>query len=687
MGSRVIHRILAMLRSVVRGVSVMACLLSVALVAGFAQQPKEPSFELLQTNQEFVLRGQGYQIHITKTGFGLTIQRNGDIVLQSAQAHDAQSNLSFRTNGAVYNATSVKSEYMDGGTLVLLYRTDLNDETFVRVELTPEANVIHVKTWALNQSGALVPSLRYRVAPSGLWFGGGFQGWSDPQVFPLNNAHIVKNGFFADGSTQGTPAWYNTKGTAIWVRTPLDFRYSFNAMAGDKPDGMLFVEMPQASELAYDILIGNDIKDVVKRIVREVGYPQATPPEDYFRQPIFTTWVENKTEVSQLKVLEFAHAIRAAKIPAGCIEIDDKWEIRYGDMQFDGAKFPDPKAMVDELHSMGFKVTLWVHPFVNVDSESYAQLRHSGDLVADRSGDAGLIRWWQGIGAVWDFTNPAAATAYRARLAELQSKYGFDGFKFDGGDVNLVPRDLKAHADITSAQYADIYNREAAAHFPYNEARVGVYSQPLGIVQRLIDKQSIWSRDNGLAAIIPEALNVSMRGYPYVMPDMVGGNQYKSDNASSEKIDKELMIRWAQASALMPLLQFSVGPWHFDDETVRLCREAAELHVKFAPYIYELAQRARTSGEPIIAPLWYAAPADPNTYQLSDEFMLGNDVVVAPVVVQGAVSRDVYLPDGEWRDLNGGASLHGGWHRGYAAPINVLPVFVREGSSVAGTQK
>jgi len=93
MGSRVIRRILAMQRSVGRGVSVMACLLSVALVAGFAQQPKEPSFELTETHQEYVLHGQGYQIHITKTGFGLTIQRNGDIVLQSAQPHDAQSNL------------------------------------------------------------------------------------------------------------------------------------------------------------------------------------------------------------------------------------------------------------------------------------------------------------------------------------------------------------------------------------------------------------------------------------------------------------------------------------------------------------------------------------------------------------------------------------------------------------------
>ena len=215
----------------------------------------------------------------------------------------------------------------------------------------------------------------------------------------------------------------------------------------------------------------------MQRIVREIGYPQSTPPEDYFRQQIFTTWVEYKTEVSQLKVLEFAHAIREAKIPAGFIEIDDKWESHYGDTQFDATKFPNPRAMVDALHGMGFKVTLWLHPFVNLDSNTYAQLRHSGNLVGDRSGDAGLIQWWQGIGAVWDFSNPVAAAAYRARLAELQSRYGFDGFKFDGGDVNLVPRDLKTHADITAAQYADVYNRETTAHFSYNEARVGVYSQ------------------------------------------------------------------------------------------------------------------------------------------------------------------------------------------------------------------
>ena len=95
----------------------------------------------------------------------------------------------------------------------------------------------------------------------------------------------------------------------------------------------------------------------------------------------------------------------------------------------------------------------------------------------------------------------------------MQKQYGFDGFKFDGGDVNLIPQDLLAHRNITTAEYCDVYNREATAHYPWNETRVGVLGQPLGVVQRLIDKHLRWGRENGLAAIVPEAITVSVRGF------------------------------------------------------------------------------------------------------------------------------------------------------------------------------
>jgi alpha-glucosidase len=191
-------------------------------------------------------------------------------------------------------------------------------------------------------------------------------------------------------------------------------------------------------------------------------------------------------------------------------------------------------------------------------------------------------------------------------------------------------------------------------------------------VQRLIDKNSVWGPENGLASVLPEALTASMRGFVYVMPDMVGGNQYDSD-----KIDGELLVRWAQASALMPLLQFSLGPWHIDEETTRLCREASALHLKFAPYIETLAEAVPSSGEPILRPVWYNFPMERDAENVMDEFMVGDAVLVAPVLVQGQVRRDIYLPAGEWREYKTGKVLEGGrWVRDYAAPLNTLPIFV-----------
>jgi alpha-glucosidase (family GH31 glycosyl hydrolase) len=376
-------------------------------------------------------------------------------------------------------------------------------------------------------------------------------------------------------------------------------------------------------------------------------------------------------------VLEFAQQIKKHDLPCGVVEIDDKWEAKYGDMQFDSGKFPDPRKLVDEIHKLGMRVTLWVHPFVNTDSATFAKLRDDPRLLHDGAGNVGIINWWNGNAAIWDFARPDAAREFRAKLENLQRRYGIDGFKFDGADSEMVPQEARAADGKDPIEYCDNYNRETTAHFPWNETRVGIYSQKLGIVQRLIDKHSIWGPENGLAALIPEMIIVSMRGYPYAMPDMIGGNQYDGDRA-----DKELLIRWAQASALMPLIQFSIGPWHFDEETVRLARAASLLHVKFGSVILALAKQAPRTGEPILAPLWYHAPKDSNTFDITDQYMLGPDVVVAPVVTKGALARDLYLPAGKWRDLESGQVKEGAqWLRKHPAPLSVLPVFVREGST------
>lgn len=643
--------------------------------------PAAPAnWTLAETSGELVIKTADYEMTIARDGFSYRLRRkNGDTVFETAQANDAAQNLTFNDpSGALKKTAALKDFAREGDRLVLNYATTFQGAT-ARVEVQPLVRAVRVTTHLITEEYGVYPSLRFRLQPSGEWWGGAAQGWRKPHAYPLNEAHLERDGFLSDSTSQGSPVWYATKGVGIWIRTNRDFRYTVNKRVKGAGDGLLGVEMPQTSVLTYDIFVDDNLRNVVRRVVKEIGYPRVVPHRDFFTEPIYTTWVEYKVDVTQAKVLEYARKIRELNLPAGVIELDDKWETAYGDMQFDPVKFPDPKKMVDELHRMNFKVTLWVHPYVNLDSQTYKKYRGTDFLLRDSSNGTGITKWWNGACAVWDLTNPRAAAEFRGKFEALQRKYGFDGFKFDGGDVHRVPQDLRATEPITSAEYADVYNETATAFFPLNETRVGVYSQPTGVVQRLIDKHSVWGMSNGLGSLIPEVIINGLRGWQYVMPDMIGGNEYDKD-----RIDKELLIRWAQASALMPLIQFSKAPWHYDDETVRISRDVSNLHIRFAPYIYELAQNAPKTGEPILSGLFYYAPDDAETFKIADQFMLGADVVVAPVLQPNARRRDIYLPAGNWIDLTTKKTIKGKqWLKNYPAPLDVLPVFVRVGSRAA----
>lgn len=637
-----------------------------------------PSFAaamtVTNTAEKLVAKADSYQLEVVHDGFALSVTRGGKVVFQTTTKDDSSPNLGFNVDGKRQHLTKSTSFHNEDGVLTLEYETSAKDIT-ARVELRPEEGRIRVREWLLNGDTAYAPNLSFNLS-EGAWYGGAFQGYKEPHQYPLNTENLSRRLFFAQGASQGTPIWFSTAGAAVWIRTPHDFYYSITPRATGDKQNVLSLDMDGVSELSYDILISPDVREVIRRINREIGFPQTTPPMEYMRLPVYTTWVESKTAVSQQSVIAFAKSIREHDLPAGVIEIDDKWEDGYGDLRFNAIKFPDPKAMNDQLHQMGFKVTLWVHPFVNVGTLAFSDPATRKFLLKDLSGDVGLIQWWQGTGAVWDFTNSEAAAEFRSRLEGLQSRYGFDGFKFDGGDVNLVPVDLVPAARVTAADFPDIYDRETAAHFPWSEARVGAYAQPTGVVQRLIDKESVWGTDNGLAAVVPEAIMNSMRGFAYVMPDMVGGNQYYDD-----KIDPEMLVRWAQLSALMPLTQFSLGPWHFDDKTLGLCRESSVLREKFFPYLWKLAQDVPKTGEPILRPLWYNFPDDRAAAGVTDEFMLGTGVLVAPVVEKGASERTIYLPPGKWQDYTTGKAVEGGRQiPHYPAPLDVLPIFIAAGT-------
>ncbi|CAH1253156.1 KIAA1161 [Branchiostoma lanceolatum] len=194
------------------------------------------------------------------------------------------------------------------------------------------------------------------------------------------------------------------------------------------------------------------------------------------------------------------------------------------------------------------------------------------------------------------------------------------------------------------------------------EVRVGYRNQDLPIFVRMMDKDSNWGYNNGLRTIIPSALTLGILGYPYILPDMIGGNAYEAGFHETRLPDRELYIRWVQLTAFLPAMQFSIAPWQYDEEVVQISKRYVELHETFVtPLVLKFAKEALKDGSPIIRPLWWLAPGDEQSQIEDSEFLIGDEVLVAPILDQGRTFRDVYLPPGgTWQDCRDGSVYNGG---------------------------
>ena len=406
------------------------------------------------------------------------------------------------------------------------------------------------------------------------------------------------------------------------------------------------------------------------------------PPEEFFTVPQYNTWIELIYDQNQADVLRYAHGIADSGMPAGVLMIDDGWNDYYGSFRFSKEKFPDPAAMCRELHELGFKVMMWVCPFVSPDSTEFRYLRDRGMLVRtprmtgalSGTGESVSVReWWNGWSAVLDMTNPETEKWLDEKLRRLMDEYGVDGFKLDAGDAIYYFEDDITYAPVTPAEHSALWCR-FGERFAFNEYRAAFGCAGEPIVMRLHDKSHSW--ETGVAALIPDTLAQSVMGYAYTCPDMIGGGSFADFLPGSTTFDPELLVRYCQVAALMPMMQFSVAPWRVlneeDFETVmKMCR----LHEKFAPKIIALAKEAAVTGEPVVRSLEYVFPHE-GFGRTTDAFMLGSDVLVAPVYKKGERTRTLTLPEGIWSDDCDIVYL-GGREITVEAPVGRLPYFTK----------
>lgn len=464
------------------------------------------------------------------------------------------------------------------------------------------------------------------------WFGVVNHG----ELMPMTAGYEANIDGFIYGN-QAQPLLLSSKGRYIWSDEPFSIQVDEKRIHLNKQSGEFTIRKP-----------GSTLREAYLAVSREYFPPTGTMPDAaLFLQPQYNTWIELLYDQNQEDVLTYAHAIIENGLPPGVMMIDDNWQRAYGDWEFRAERFADPKAMVDELHEMGFKVMMWVCPFISPDTEVYRDLRDRGLLLMDRSGDPKIVPWWNGQSALLDLTVPEAGEWFRGRLDYLVETYGVDGFKLDAGDPEYYV-DVVASKDVSPNVHSELF-AEIGLHYPLNEYRATwkMGNQPLA--QRLRDKGHSW---DDLRTLIPHILTSGLSGYAFTCPDMIGGGLMGSF-INLEKVDQELMVRSAQTHAFMPMMQFSVAPWRvLNQENFEATKKAIEMRAQFVPRIMELAEEAAASGEPIVRYMEYVFPG--NGYEtVTDQFLLGNDILVAPVLQPGVSERDILIPPGSWKGDDG----------------------------------
>ncbi len=464
-----------------------------------------------------------------------------------------------------------------------------------------------------------------------------------------------------------------------------------------------------ARQLDYWVTTGSTPADIVGRYSKATGLP-----------PVLPEWAAGFWQCklryrSQVELLEVAREHHRRGLPLSVIVVDYFHWTRQGEWKFDTEEWPDPQAMVDELRALGVELMVSVWPTVNPNSAHYSEMEDRGFLVGSQRGMPLHLPFWdKGTDGhvfvrFYDATNPGARQFLWDRIVEGYSRYGIRLFWLDACEPEVRPEcpdNLVYHLGQGNEVH-NVYPREHARGFAEGLRGRGE-EQPLVLCRSAWAGSqrygaAVWSGDidssfEALAAQIPAGLNIGISGIPWWTTD-IGG--FKGGDPSTPYF-RELVVRWFQFSVFCPLFRLhgvrEPGPlvgsgqtgapnevWSFGDEAYEIIRDQLALRERLRPYVMDQMATASATGLPPMRAMFLEFPEEPTAWELSDQFMFGPDILVAPVTTSGARERNVFLPaSAAWLDAwTGQAVGKNGWVTA-PAPLERIPVYLREGGAFNG---
>jgi alpha-D-xyloside xylohydrolase len=413
---------------------------------------------------------------------------------------------------------------------------------------------------------------------------------------------------------------------------------------------------------------------------------------------------------TQEELMAVAMEYRKRRLPIDDLVIDWFTYTRMGEMDLDPKAWPDPVAMLKELHAMNFHVMISVWPRFTPGSRYYDTILKNGwfEQLADGTPTNGLP--YDRAGSDIDTTNPDAAKWYWDIVKQNYVALGFDAFWADETEPDLPPNGSYFKIG-PGTQYFNVYPLFHTAAF-YNGMRADMKERALILARdSYLGAQHngtiFWSSDispnwDTLKRQVPTGINFTASGMPYWSTDIGGwqGLPSRHTPAHAPRIDPsdardnvgqyddypELYTRWFEYGAFQPNFRTHGTRkynevWSYGKQAEPILEKYLRLRYQLMPYIYSLGWQAHETGSPFMRGLFLDFPNDPKVADIGDEYMFGPALLVAPVTDQGATSRSVYLPAGcNWFNFWTNERSTGGQRITVPAPIDTIPVFVRAGS-------
>ncbi len=410
---------------------------------------------------------------------------------------------------------------------------------------------------------------------------------------------------------------------------------------------------------------------------------------------------------TQEELLQVAREHRRRGLPLSVIVVDFFHWTALGDWRFDPVAWPDPRAMAAELEAMGVKLMVSVWPHVSPLSENYARMEREKLLVGSGGAPASLIDLPEpGIDrlipmALYDATNPAARALVWSAVRRNYLDNGIEVWWLDACEPEARAPNPERLSFLAGPgdEVMNLYPLAHAQAFFDGMHEAGREEVVLLCRSAWAGSQrygaGVWSGDipatwESLRRQVRAGLNIAISGIPWWTSDI--GGFHGGDPADPDY--RELIVRWFQYGAFCPLFRLhgnreprtafdaniSGGPnevWSYGDEAYDLICDVLRLRERMRPYLDTQMRVAHESGMPPMRPLFVDFPDDPHSWTIEDEFMLGPDVLVAPILDPGRRGRQVYLPPGCWTDAWSCATVDGGRIIDVDAPIDRIPVFFR----------